>query len=157
MGRGSGGAGDAGGALVEGHVPADKVDEGLVVLVGDRVLLAPDDVRAGAAVESAVAELAEQGQEPAVPGEGGGVVVGVEPADVRLEGLPGAEEVGVGAADDLAEAGAGGEPVVGVAGAGEAGGVADEPFDEIGGQQAAFGGDGGELGGGGHGQPGRRR
>lgn len=54
--------------------------------------------------EAAVAELGEQHEQPSVPGEPGGGVVGAGPGQGLSEGGPGAGEAQPGAGDDLAEA-----------------------------------------------------
>ena len=88
VGRDSRGAGDARGAAAEVDAPADQVDRGALVEVGDREGPAVD-LEAGPPGEASVAERVEERQEPALAGEAGGRGALGQPGDLLLAGAPG--------------------------------------------------------------------
>ena len=112
MGGSLGGPRHPCGAAIKTHVPAHQVDEGVLVMVTDRIVLTVHFDGLGKPVEATVPKLSEQWQKPAVPCERGRVVIGRQACHVWLEDLPGAQHVVPRAIDDLPELTAGSDPVV---------------------------------------------
>ncbi|TFE69319.1 hypothetical protein A7Q09_05355 [Methylacidiphilum sp. Yel] len=124
--------------------PSKEVDGDLPPGVGDSVAFAVQLHGAGWG-ESAVAELCEERQEPALAGEAGGAVRFREPGQLFLERPPGAEEAVPGAGDGLVKAVAAVQ-VVGLGlKVGEARIAGRHPGKEVWREDPALGADGGEA------------
>jgi len=102
VGRAAAGSGHSGAAPVEVDAPADEMNGQVLPGVGDRVAFALDLDGAGRS-QAAVAELAEEVQQPFLAGEGGGGIAFRPSGEVLLKGRPGADEAVPGAAGHLVD------------------------------------------------------
>jgi len=107
------------------------VDEGLLVVVADRVVLVPDRERLRESFKAPETQFGEERQEPPIPRKGSGVVVRRKTSHLWLEDLPCTEQIIPGSINDLSELAARGELVVLVSGAWKAPSVVDEARDQI--------------------------
>jgi hypothetical protein len=103
MRAGSRRSGDAGGALVQIELVADQMDRDVAPIVRDGIAPAVDLDRAGGG-QAAIVQCGEQGQQPALAGDGRAQVAGRQPLLRALEGGPCALQAVPGAVGCLVEA-----------------------------------------------------